>query len=279
MQNGILLIDKEEGLTSRAIDNCLMHLYKTKKVGHLGTLDPFASGLLVIAINKATKALPYIDDSYKIYVASLKLGVKTVSGDKDGEITAKKEVPLLSKEQVQDTLDSFLGESTQIPPLYSAIKVDGEALYKKARKGENIERKPRQICVKSISLLSFSGDSLSFLCEVSKGTYVRSLGEDIAFKLGTYGYLTSLRRLSVGEMLLKDALKIEDIKEDTPLINVSKLIAYRHLEVSDPSDAYNGRKIFLPYNDEKILITYKEEAIAIYRHEEGNVYHMERGLF
>ena len=127
--SGILLVDKAEGVTSRQIDNAIQKAFKTRKVGHLGTLDPFATGLVLVAVNKATKYLPFLDDSKKRDVASLRLGISTSTGDKDGEVVKEETVPSLSQGDIESALSSFLGESLQIPPMTSAIKVGGKALY------------------------------------------------------------------------------------------------------------------------------------------------------
>lgn len=279
MSDGILLIDKPEGMNSRQVDNALARLFKTKRVGHLGTLDPFASGLLLIAIGKATKSLPYIDDSFKMYEARLLLGEKTATGDPEGEIIERKPVPQLKKEEIEEVLRSFLGVSEQIPPLYSAIKVGGEALYKKARRGEDAERKPRRIFIRSISLLSFDEGSIAFSCEVSKGTYIRTLGEDITLRLGTLGHLVSLRRITLGKTSLSQALKLSAVTEATPLLDPSAFIALPHAEVDDVSPLMNGRPISLPLEEEMVLLTHEGKALAIYKRQKGRLYAAMRGLF
>ena len=129
MNDGIILLNKDKGMTSRNVDNAIGHLFHTKRVGHLGTLDPFATGLLVIGVNKGTKFLTYLDDSKKTYIAKLHLGKKTSTGDIDGEIFEEKDVPNFSQEEIEEVFASFLGEGEQIPPMTSAIKIDGVPLY------------------------------------------------------------------------------------------------------------------------------------------------------
>ena len=282
MENeGILIIDKPVGLTSRAIDNRIGHLFTSRHVGHLGTLDPFASGMLIIGVNKGNKALTYIDDSKKTYRATLILGKKTDSGDLTGNIIEEKEIPMLNKAKIEDTLSSFLGESTQIPPMRSAIKINGEALYKKAIRGEDIERKPRDITVYSIKLLDYEDNRITFETEVSRGTYIRTLGEDIASKLGSVGYLESLRRLSINDIKEEEMVKLDDI-DASSLRNPLPYISLRHVEIdaSIKEKALNGVRLSFPFIDERILLVYGDKPISVYiKTEEEGVYKAERGLF
>ncbi len=282
MENeGILIIDKPVGLTSRAIDNRIGHLFSSRHVGHLGTLDPFASGMLIIGVNKGNKALTYIDDSKKTYRATLVLGKKTDSGDLTGNIIEEKEIPMLNKAKIEDTLSSFLGESTQIPPMRSAIKINGEALYKKAIRGEDIERKPRDITVYSIRLIEYEHNRITFETEVSRGTYIRTLGEDIASKLGTIGYLESLRRLSIDSIKEEEMVKLDDI-DASSLRNPLPYISLRHVEIdaSIKEKALNGVRLSFPFIDERILLVYGDKPISVYiKTEEEGVYKAERGLF
>lgn len=284
MNDGILLINKEAGLTSRNIDNKIGHFYGTKKVGHLGTLDPFATGLLVIGINKGTKFLQYLDDSRKTYIAELKLGSKTSTGDLDGEIIEEKEVPSLSEKQILDIFETFLGDSEQIPPMHSAIKIDGEPLYKKAHKGIEIERKPRKIHVFGLDLVSYKDGTLTFTADVSRGTYIRVLGEDIAKKLGTIGHLVSLKRTILGPFKVEDAISINDLKEDS-IIDPSKyLTSFQSFEITDEEDVtsvYDGVMVYVGEDlGERIVMTYKGKALAIYKKVQDTLtYKAERGLF
>lgn len=284
MNDGIIIIDKDAGLTSRNVDNKLGRMFNSKKVGHLGTLDPFATGLLIVGINKGTKYLQYIDDSRKTYVATLKLGTKTSTLDPEGEVIETKDVPLLTKETIEKVFSSFLGEGEQIPPMQSAIKIDGVPLYKKAHKGIEVERKPRKVFIYSLELISFDGGMVSFKTEVSRGTYIRTLGSDIAEKLGTIGYLMSLRRIKLGPFEIEEAKKIDSItKKD--IVNGSRyLTSFKTFEIEDEEDAadvYNGRMLYVGEDlGERILICYKNEAIAIYKKVQDTLtYKAERGLF
>lgn len=279
MTAGLLLIDKGEGVTSRYVDNRIQRLFHTRKVGHLGTLDPFATGLLIVAVNEATKYLPFLPDEDKTYVASLRLGIKTSTGDKTGEQVETVKVPSLSKEKVIETLNALLGESEQLPPMTSAIKVDGTALYKLAHKGEEIERKKRKIFVHEIGLLSMEGDMITFYAKVSKGTYMRVLGEDIAVRLGTVGYLESLRRTKVGDITLEKAIQLEDVKEDD-LVNPASFVALPRIEIEekDLDKVRNGVRLSFSSISTHILLTHMGKGLAVYEKTEEGPYRCLRGL-
>jgi tRNA pseudouridine55 synthase len=281
MENGIILIDKEVGMTSREVDNAIMKKFSSPHVGHLGTLDPFASGLLVLGLNKGTKFLPYLDDSKKSYIATLLLGEATSSGDPEGEKTEEKPVPSFSKESVTELLKGFLGKGEQMPPMTSAIKVNGEELYKKAHRGEVVERKLRNIFIYSLNLISLDKRSLVFSCTVSQGTYIRVLGEDIAKKLGTVGHLITLRRLSIGPFLVNYAKKLGDINESDVIDPTIFITNMKHVEVADEylKKVQNGAPIPLEGNyGEKILVVLHSKPLAIYYKGPGNLYMCERGL-
>lgn len=282
MADGIVLIDKAEGMTSRAVDNALQHRFSTRRVGHLGTLDPFATGLLLLAVGKATKFLPYLNDGKKSYLARLKLGYRSSTGDPTGEIVKADCPSHFSAEQVRSALSSFLGKSMQVPPMQSAIKKDGVPLYRLAHRGESVERAPREIEVSRMELLRLEGDEVDFLAEVSKGTYIRVLGEDIAKRLGSEGYLLSLRRLSIGPYGLAGAKRLEevgegDLREPTPYV-----VDYPHVGLTDEESekAKNGLPLDLgkDYGAE-VLLTSHLVGIAIYERGAGTLYRAKRGLF
>ncbi len=279
MLDGIFLIDKEAGMTSRKVDNILGKRYGTHAVGHLGTLDPFATGLLVVAINKGTKLLPYLNDGDKVYEATLLMGEKTTTGDLEGEIIQMKEIPDISKEKLDEVLHSFLGKSQQIPPKFSAIKVNGVPMYKAAIQGKEVEIKPREITVYSLEG-SIEENLIHFTAKVSKGTYIRTLGEDIAEKLGTVGHLISLRRTSVGDIPVTKAKKVDDIKEEDILSGI-ELIDLPKIELSDEEEwkAKNGQTLRFDTKEEKVLLKKGNSLIAVYKRKNENTFVPERGLF
>lgn len=285
MANGFILIDKQVGNTSRSVDNKIQRLFHTRKVGHLGTLDPFATGLLIIAVDKGCKSLPFIDDSFKTYRALLKLGTLTDTGDLTGNVIGESEVPNIDKERVLEVFESFIGESEQIPPMSSALHHNGQRLYDLARRGVTVYRKPRKIVIKSLKLHSFDGICIDFEVNCSRGTYVRTLAEDIAKSLGTCGYLESLRRTAIGNISVDSAKPIDEINEKD-LINPVELISLKHVVISDAQIIKNikdGKDVELDEKDDQILLcTYENDelvALAVYNRYNGNIYSPVRGLW
>ena len=287
-QNGFILINKRVGVTSRSVDNVIQRLFHTRKVGHLGTLDSFASGLLVIAINKGCKSLPFLDDSFKTYQATLSLGKSTSTGDLTGEKKEEIDVPILTEQMIVEVFNSFLGESEQIPPMTSALHHEGKRLYDLSRKGLEIERKPRRIEIKSLKLLSFIKNCVEFEVVCSRGTYVRTLGEDIAIKLGTVGHLITLNRTAIGNKITLDMAKdISEIKE-SDLINPVSLIELPSLLVEDTNlidDIKAGKRITLKTEFDQILLytstkaNYDIIALAVYNRSSGDEFVIQRGLW
>ena len=279
--SGILLIDKPSGVTSRYVDNRIQKAFHTRHVGHLGTLDPFATGLLLVAVGSATKCLPYLQDESKTYLASLLLGNATSTGDPEGEVIQTLPVPPTTDAKILEIFKSFLGDSFQIPPMTSAIKVKGEALYKAARRGEEIERNPRPIHIDSLRMLVRLGRKIDFTCTVSKGTYIRVLGEDIAKKLGTVGHLTSLRRLAIGSVDLEKAIPLEEASSKDLLNPLDFLRHYPVIEVSSDQEKKirNGVSFSLEENSPRVVFALENEALAIYERREDGLYHCLRGLF
>lgn len=278
--SGCLLINKNIGNTSRDEVNIVSKRLHEKKCGHIGTLDPFASGLLIVLVGRATKIAPFLEKKDKTYIAKLELGKLTDTSDKEGNIVEEKEIPNLDKDTIKEVLNSFLGESYQLPPMYSAVRKNGKHLYEYARKGEEIEREPRKINVFDIRLLSFEKDNIVFLAKVSKGTYIRTLGEDIAKKLNTVGYLSSLERLAIGNYFLKDAVKAEDVTEKN-LISIEDMLKdfpSVYLDDNLSKKALNGVPLLINSNNEEILVKDKDGIIAIYKKHHDNVYTCLRGL-
>ena len=277
--SGCLLINKKVGLTSRDEVNRVSKALKIKKCGHIGTLDPFASGLLIVLVNKATKISTFLEGEDKTYVAKLKLGEATDSGDLTGNIIETKQVPILAKEEITNILNSFLGESEQLPPMFSALKYKGKHYYDYARIGETIERKTRKITIYEIRLLNYEDEYITFLAKVSKGTYIRTLAEDIAKKLNTVGHLVNLERTAIGEFSLKNAISDEEV-DASKLIRVEDMLKkYRsvYLSKEDAFKALNGVKMKLPYNDEYLLLKDDDGLIAMYQ-KDGTYFRCVRGL-
>jgi len=194
MPSGILLLDKPQGLTSNGALQRVRKAYGAKSAGHVGTLDPMATGMLPICLDEATKVIAEIESGAKAYEFTLSLGSRTATGDADGEVVETLPVPPLDATAIEVVLATFRGVLNQVPPMYSALKRDGRPLYELARQGIEVERQPRRIEIRSLELRGRAGDALELACECTKGTYVRVLGEDIARALGTCGHLTRLRR-------------------------------------------------------------------------------------
>ena len=209
----IINIDKPIGWTSFDIVKKVKRITGHKKVGHGGTLDPFASGVLILGTKEDTKNLTEITKSNKSYQAELLLGVKTSTLDPEGEITDNKHIPILSDDILRKTMKTFEGKQKQMPPMFSAKKRGGIRLYKLARKNIEIERNEIDIEIDDISLVSFFEDKIIFNVSCSKGTYIRVLGSDIAKKLGTVGHLINLRRTRVGNYFIKDSISIENFEK------------------------------------------------------------------
>jgi tRNA pseudouridine55 synthase len=209
---GILLVDKPRDHTSHDVVARLRGKLKMKRIGHAGTLDPMATGLLVILIGKATKVSQYLVSLDKEYEGTIELGKVTDTQDADGEVMATKPVPELTETEVVTSIRTFLGDQYQMPPMYSAIKIAGQPLYKAARKGEEIEREPRFIRVMSWDLLRFASPQIDFRLRCTKGTYVRTLAHDLGAKIGCGAHLSALRRTATDKFSVTQALTLDQIQ-------------------------------------------------------------------
>ncbi|MDR1163576.1 MAG: tRNA pseudouridine(55) synthase TruB [Candidatus Accumulibacter sp.] len=208
--DGVLLLDKDEGLSSNHALQKARRLYSAAKAGHTGTLDPLATGLLPVCFGEATKFSGGLLDADKAYEATLQFGVKTTTGDSEGEIVERREV-MLSRDDVEAALGFFRGEIRQVPPMYSALKHGGEPLYRLARRGETVERVPRVVTIYALDLLDFSETSCRLRVRCSKGAYIRTLAEDIGENLSCGAHLTALRRTAVGDFCVADAATLADL--------------------------------------------------------------------
>ena len=213
--NGILLIDKPEGWTSSDVVCKLKGFYHQRKIGHSGTLDPMATGLLPVFLGKATKAVEFAENHHKVYMAGLRLGIVTDTQDIWGKILSVKEASV-SKEAFLSACRSFLGETEQVPPMFSAVKIEGKKLYELARKGKEIERPARKISIESIELIKMEGNDYLICVSCSKGTYIRTLCHDIGQILGTGACMTSLRRIACGPFHISEAISLSDLLASDP---------------------------------------------------------------
>ena len=269
--DGIILINKGKGCTSHDVVNKVKHIFN-EKVGHTGTLDPDATGLLPILIGKGTKLSYYLINHDKEYEVTLKLGERTDTADSEGKVIEKQEVnvEILSEEEISKVLDSFLGKQEQIPPMYSAIKLNGKKLYEYARKNIEVDVKPREIEIYDIKLNKVDEEEklICFTVHCSKGTYIRSLCEDIAQSLGTIGYMKELNRTKVGIFDVKDSTSIEELEDNK---NDEIYIKERIISIEELFVRLYGNDNIVKLNDKKlelflngVKLTY-ELAEGLYR--------------
>jgi tRNA pseudouridine55 synthase len=240
--NGFVVIDKPAGITSHDVVSRVRRILGTRKVGHTGTLDPFATGVLPVAVNDGTKAIPFLDEGVKCYEAVMQLGVATDTLDMTGSVIREADWQAVTRERVEALMTHFTGHLSQIPPMYSAIKCDGQPLYKLARKGQVIERAPREIDVFSLELFSFAPPFVGFRVFCSRGTYVRTLADDIGARLGCGAALKELRRLASGPFSISAAASLEKLEEAARLgtlesLSVSPCAALAHLPEISLNDA------------------------------------------
>ena len=198
--DGIIVVNKPSGCTSHDIVSKIRKKLNIKKVGHTGTLDPLATGVLPILLGNGTKLSKYLINHDKEYIATIKLGVKTDTADIEGTVIEEKKVPLFTEKQIMNALESLKGKQKQIPPMYSAIKINGKKLYEYARSGESVEVKPRDIEIYNIVLIKYKDNRIQFKVACSKGTYIRSVCEEIAQKLNTVGTMSALERTKVRDI-------------------------------------------------------------------------------
>ena len=211
--NGIVLLDKPLGITSNRALQIVKRLYKAAKAGHTGSLDPLATGLLPLCLGEATKVSGFLLDADKSYLATLKLGIKTASADAEGEIIETRPVENYTKKELKAAIDPFLGDIEQVPPMHSALKVDGQPLYKLAHQGVVIERKSRPVHIFAIEVLRHEDDEIDIEVHCSKGTYIRTLAEDIGEKLGCGAHLSALRRTKSGPFDLDECITLEELEQ------------------------------------------------------------------
>lgn len=269
---GIIVIDKPVGITSFDVIRVLRRNLKERRIGHTGTLDPLATGILVICVGKATKLAQDIEGYEKEYVADLELGFKTDTYDIEGKVLDKVDKFEISNENFRKILETFKGDIKQIPPMYSAIKVDGKKLYELAREGVEIERKARDVSITNLEVLSFDGQKASIDCTVSKGTYIRSLIYDLGEKLGTFATMTGLRRTRVGEESLDRSFTLEMIEEMVSnndfsfLISVEEYFKFPKVEIEDENDLklfVNGQRCKKRINEGKYRVYSKNKFIGL----------------
>lgn len=266
--NGILVVNKSKGVTSRDVVNSVCKILNTKKIGHTGTLDPIATGVLVLCIGKATKLVEILTNDDKEYIATVKLGILTDTLDMDGKIL-KEEKVYVTKEKLINALNSFVGTYEQEVPIYSAVKIDGKKLYEYARSGKKVNLPKRNIKIKNIELLELNYEEYKFKVSVSKGTYIRSLIKDINEKLGIIGSMSDLKRTRQGKFNINDSYDLEKIKNgDYKILSINDVLKEKNSVIIDDKlfgFIKNGRILDNRYNKDIVMFVYNDDVVAIYK--------------
>ncbi len=266
----IINVCKEKNMTSRDVVNIISKHLHTKKVGHTGTLDPLATGVLLVCTDRDTKLVDILISKTKEYIATMRLGIQTDTGDITGNII-KKASFRVNKEQIIQTLNSFLGQSTQTVPIYSAVKINGKKLYEYARNGKEVTLPTREITISNIELIDFHDNLIKFKVTVSKGTYIRSLIEDIGKKLETVATMEDLVRTKQGSYKIEDSYTLDDIKNDNykpiPLKTVLQDYPSYELNANEYFKVKNGSKMSLNLDDKIVTLLYNNKPIALYKKE------------
>lgn len=264
--NGILIVNKSEGFTSRDVVNKLSKIFNTKKIGHTGTIDPIAKGVLVVVIGKYTKLCEDLTQTFKEYIATFKLGILTDTLDITGEILDEKDVTV-SEEEIRNVIASYKCVYDQEVPIYSSVKINGRKLYEYARNGEYVVLPKRKVDIKNIEVIDINKDIVKIKCLVSKGTYIRSLIRDIGSSLNTFATMTDLIRIKQGIFDIRDSYTLEDIENGN----------YKLIDIEDVMDIYviendtylkdvtNGVKLKLDIENKYILFKHEGNNIALYK--------------
>ena len=271
--DGIILVNKPSGMTSHDVVNKLRRILKTKKVGHCGTLDPDATGVLVVCVNKATKVLQFLTSESKEYVATLSLGTSTDTYDASGKIIETNEFHALDNNEIVACFNNFIGSQEQKPPIYSAIKVNGKKLYEYARAGEQVEVPTRSVTVNHLEILQIENNLIKFKVGCSKGTYIRSLCYDLAKALGYPGHMKDLIRTKSGNFSLENCFTLEQIEngEYTTVSLEEALNSYQQLVVDDEKIIFHGKKIKSDLNEQVVILNRQGKVLAMYG-PDGNGY-------
>lgn len=266
--DGIIVINKPKGITSREVVNKVCKLLNTKKVGHTGTLDPIATGVLVLCVGKATKLVETLTSNDKEYVATVKLGILTDTLDTDGTIIEKKCVNL-DKDKLVNVLNSFIGTYNQEVPIYSAVKVNGKKLYEYARAKKEVTIPKRMVEIKKIKLIEFGNDYYKFKVTVSKGTYIRSLIKDINDKLGIIGVMSDLVRTKQGKFSINNSYTLENMKNNNyNVLTITDVLKDENCVIISNTlfeKVKNGALINNEYNTSMVTFIYNDSVIAIYK--------------
>lgn len=271
--NGILIVNKSDGFTSRDVVNKLSKVFNTKKIGHTGTLDPIAKGVLVVVLGKYTKLCEDLTQTYKEYIATFKLGILTDTLDITGNVIDEKSCNV-SEEEIRNVISNYKCVYNQEVPIYSSVKINGRKLYEYARNGEEVTLPKREVDIKSIEVLEINKDIIKIKCLVSKGTYIRSLIRDIGESLNTHATMTDLIRTKQGIFDIKDSYTIEDIENGNyKLINIEDVLDLCVINNEYIKEATNGVKLKLDIKNKYILFKSNNEEVALYK-KDGEYFRM-----
>lgn len=272
--DGVLLINKEEGMSSNDVVIKLRKLLNTRKVGHCGTLDPLAKGLLVVTVGKALKISRFIEGDEKEYIATIKIGEKTSTLDREGEVTEKKDIVSFDSDKINNVFSSLIGVQKQKPPIYSAVSVNGKKLYQYARENIEVEIKEREIEIKKLELIEYTNDLIKYKVVCSKGTYVRVLCETIAEKLNNVGYMYDLVRTRIGKLNIDNSYTLKDVSNNEYELKdiVSSLSDFTILELKDRDlyKACNGNVLDFYIEGNVLIVDDKNDEIALYEGDKEN---------
>ena len=266
---GVILIDKPPNITSFDVVRKLRKITEIRKIGHTGTLDPFATGLLQLCIGKATRVVSKLTENDKTYLATCQLGIQTDTGDITGEIIKQEKPPKITEEDLNNIIPEILKISSQIPHKFSAVKVDGKRAYELARQKKEVNLQSRSIKILGFSIENFENNKLTYKAQVSKGTYIRVLSETIAEKLGTIGTTITLRRTKIGEIDLNTAVKLEDLNSSNwkeyliPLTQIFPSLKKVHLNSEQKELFRNGSNVKIPLNDENEVIVLDNADLCV----------------
>ena len=279
--DAVILLNKPAGMTSfDAVAKC-RRIFHERKIGHTGTLDPEASGLMIILLGKYTKLLPYCVKNHKAYQATLKLGEMTDTEDIWGTIINTKTPSIHTEAEIDNAVQSLTGDILQVPPMYSALKKDGKKLYEYARQGIEIEREARPVHISTLEVEKINETNYRMNAVVSSGTYIRTLITDFGKQLDELAIMSSLIRTKIEHLSLKDACTFEDLESGVSFLSPMQVIdpTYKIIETDRVVDIKNGKRIKLDIRDPQVIFTSNGELLAAYALQEDGLYHCLRGLF
>ena len=282
LMDSVILLNKPIGMTSFSAVRQCRNIYHEKKAGHTGTLDPNASGLMIVLLGKYTKLVPYCVSNHKQYHAEFDMGISTDTEDIWGTVLDRKEPRTHTEQELSEVCQKFLGKILQVPPMYSAIKKDGKKLYEYARQGETIEREPRPVEISSLKVMHIEGNRYAMDAAVSSGTYIRTLITDYCAALGEIGTMSALVRTSIEGLSLKDAYTFADMEtgKDVSISPLSVIDpAWKIVECRMPEMVKQGKQVYLKEETcSKVIFVNEHEILAAYEKQEDGMYHCKRGL-